>query len=89
MRSIGYVSWRVVPYRLEREESRHPVAVWWELRRVGAVALQSATWAIPVGDRFGEGLAEAVGLVERGDGQVLVCDVTPADASLIRPGVVS
>jgi len=58
------------------------VRVWRELRRLGAVTLQSATWAIPVGDRFDEGLAKAVGLVERGDGQILVFDVTPTDASL-------
>lgn len=75
--------WRVVTYRLGRQQSRHRVGVWRELRRVGAVALQSATWAIPVGDHFDEGLAKAVSLVERGDGQVLVFDVTPSDASAV------
>lgn len=76
------MQWRVVTYRLVGEQSRDRVGVWRELRRVGAVALQSATWAIPVGDRFDEGLAKAVNLVERGDGQILVFDVTPTDASL-------
>ena len=76
------MQWRVVTYRLVGEQSRDRVGVWRELRRVGAVALQSATWAIPVGDRFDEGLAKAVSLVERGDGQILVFDVTPTDASL-------
>lgn len=52
------------------------------MRKVGAVALQSATWAIPDGDRFDEGLAKAVSLVERGDGQAFVFEVTPNDASL-------
>jgi hypothetical protein len=75
------VPWRIVTYRLAGEESKHRVAVWRELRRVGAVALQSATWAVPVGDRFDEGLARAVALVERGEGHVLVFDVTPSDAS--------
>ncbi len=79
--SLRYVSWRIVTYRLGREQSRHRVGVWRELRRLGAVALQSATWAIPIGDRFDEGLAKAVSLVERGDGQILVFDVAPSDAS--------
>lgn len=72
------MSWRILTYRLTGEESRHRVAAWRELRRVGAVALQSATWAIPAGPRFDEGLARAVALVERGEGQALVFDVTPA-----------
>ena len=49
---------------------------------MGAVALQAATWAVPTGDRFDEGLAKAVALVERGDGQVLVFDVTPSETSV-------
>lgn len=48
---------------------------------MGAVALQSATWAIPTGDRFDDVLDKAVALVERGDGHVLVFDVTPTEAS--------
>lgn len=56
--------------------------MWRELRRVGAVALQSATWAVPVGDGFDEGVAKAVGLVERADGQALVLDVDPHSRSL-------
>lgn len=69
-------------YRLVGEGSRHRVGVWRELRRVGALALQSATWAIPSGDDFDEGLRKAVELVERSGGQALVLDVDPASASL-------
>ncbi len=74
--------WRVVTYRLAGDGSRHRVSVWRELRRVGAVALQSATWAVPPGDRFDEGLAKAVGLVERAGGQVIVLDVDPSSGQL-------
>jgi len=74
--------WRIVTYRLAGEESRHRVAAWRELRRVGAVALQSATWAVPTGDRFDEGLEKTRILVERAHGQVLVFDVDPASGSL-------
>jgi len=70
-----------VTYRLSGEESKHRVGVWRELRRVGAVALQSATWAVPAGDGFDEGLARAVALVERGGGRPLVFEVTPTDAT--------
>ena len=70
--------WRVVTYRLGGEGSRHRVSVWRELRRVGAVSLQAATWAVPTGDRFDEGLAKALALVERGGGQAMVLDVDPA-----------
>jgi hypothetical protein len=76
------MGWRIVTYRLSGEQSRHRVAVWRELRRVGAVALQAATWAVPTGDRFDEGVAKAVALVERGDGQALVLEVSPAEASV-------
>jgi hypothetical protein len=60
------------------------VAVWRELRRCGAVALQSATWALPVGDAFDDTLTRAVALVERADGQAMVFDVTPDDATSAR-----
>ena len=76
------MGWRILTYRLTAEQSKHRVGVWRELRRVGAVALQSATWAIPTGDRFDEGLAKAVALVERGDGQALVFDVVSSEENV-------
>lgn len=70
-------------YRLPSDGgSSQRVAVWRELRRVGAVALQAATWAVPVGDGFDEGVAKAVRLVERADGHALVLDVDPRSQSL-------
>ncbi len=76
------MAWRILTYRLSKEQSRHRVAVWRELRRVGAVALQSATWAVPSGASFDEGLAKAVALVERAEGHALVFDVSPADGNV-------
>ncbi len=49
---------------------------------MGAVALQSATWAIPKGDRFDEGLARAITLVNRSGGQALCFDVSASDEVL-------
>lgn len=76
------MQWRIVTYRLSGEASRHRVAAWRELRRVGAVALQSATWAVPTGDGFDDGLAKTRRLIERAQGQMLVFDVDPASESL-------
>jgi alpha-L-fucosidase len=58
------------------------VAAWRELRRVGAVALQAATWAVPAGDLFDEGLDKTRRLVERAQGHMMVFDLDPASGSL-------
>jgi hypothetical protein len=76
---MRYVTWRILTYRLTAEESKHRVAVWRELRRVGAVALQQATWAVPGGDGFDDGVARAMELVERGGGRPLLFEVTPSE----------
>jgi hypothetical protein len=81
------VSWRVVVYRLPSEPSRHRVAVWRELRKVGAVSLQQATWAVPSGPDFDAALARAADVAERADGQALafmLADDDPGIATLER-----
>ena len=75
------MTWRILTYRLTADASRHRVGVWRELRRVGAVSLQSATWAIPTGQEFDDGVQRAVALVERAGGQALVFNVVPSDAT--------
>jgi hypothetical protein len=77
------MAWRILTYRLTADQSKHRVGVWRELRRVGAVALQSATWAIPPGDGFDDGVARAVALVERGGGRPLLFDVTPSEQTAV------
>ena len=76
------MGWRVLTYRLSGDQSRHRVAVWRELRRVGAVALQSATWAVPTGDRFDEGLERATALVKRSGGQALCFEVSASEETV-------
>lgn len=77
-------SWHLLIYRLPAEPSRHRVAVWRELRRAGAVALQQATWALPGGELFDAALARAVELVERGAGESHVFDVAGSEVHLSR-----
>jgi hypothetical protein len=71
------VDWLLLMYRLPAEPSRHRVAVWRELRRVGAVSLQQATWALPARSEFLDALDRAIELIERGDGEALVFDAVP------------
>ena len=67
--------WRVITYRLPAEPSRHRVAVWRELRRLGAVALQQGTWAVPDGEPFEAGLAQVIEKIQAAGGQPVVLAV--------------
>ena len=71
------MDWLLLTYRLPAEPSRHRVAVWRELRRVGAVSLQQATWALPRRSEFLDALDRAVEIIERADGEVLVFEAVP------------
>jgi hypothetical protein len=75
------VSWRVITYRLPAEPSRHRVAVWRELRRLGAVPLQQGTWAVPDGEPFEAGFAQVVDQVTAAGGQPVVLAVAEEEAS--------
>ncbi len=74
-------AWRLFTYRLPPEPSRHRVAVWRELRKAGAVAVQQATWAVPSGAGFDEALDRACAVIERAEGQALLFDVVPTEPS--------
>jgi hypothetical protein len=75
------VSWRLITYRLPAEPSRHRVAVWRELRRLGAVTLQQGTWALPGGEGFDTGLAQVVDAINAAGGQPLVLAIADGEAS--------
>ncbi len=76
------MSWRLVVYRLPSEPSRHRVAVWRELRKIGAVSLQQATWAVPSGSQFDAALARAAEVVERAGGQALTFTLVEHDPAI-------
>ena len=75
------MAWRVITYRLPAEPSRHRVAVWRELRRLGAVALQQGTWAVPEGEPFAAGFAQVVDAIKAAGGQPVVLAVAEEDVS--------
>jgi hypothetical protein len=78
---MGTVSWRVITYRLPAEPSRHRVAVWRELRRLGAVGLQQGTWAVPDGEPFAAGFAQVVEVIKAAGGQPVVLAVADEEDS--------
>lgn len=66
------MGWTVLSVRLPADPSRHRVAVWRELRRVGALSLGQSVWALPTTPAFEQGLERALELIERGGGEALV-----------------
>jgi hypothetical protein len=71
----------VITYRLPAEPSRHRVAVWRELRRLGAVALQQGAWAVPDGEPFEAGLAQVAESIRAAGGQPVVLAVADEEDS--------
>ena len=78
------MSWRVIIYRLAAEPSRHRVAIWRELRRLGAVPLQQGTWALPEGEPFDTGFAQVTGAITAAGGQPVVLAVAEEEASVAQ-----
>ncbi len=78
------VFWRVITYRLAAEPSRHRVAIWRELRRLGAVPLQQGTWALPAGEPFDSGLAQVTEAITAAGGQPMVLAVADDQASVAQ-----
>lgn len=75
------MSWQVITYRLPADPSRHRVAIWRELRKLGAVPLQQGTWAVPHGELFDAGLAQVIEQIDRAGGQPVVLTVADDEAS--------
>jgi len=66
------VPWLVLVLRVPVEPSRHRVAVWRELRKIGAVPLGQGAWAAPDVPAFAAGISRAGELAARGDGRLVV-----------------
>jgi len=78
---VNAVTWTVLAVRVPAEPSRHRVAVWRELRRVGALSLGQGVWALPSAPAFDQGLERTLELIERGDGEALVLLAHGRDAT--------
>jgi ChrB-like protein len=75
------MQWRVLTFRLPAEPSRHRVAVWRELRRLGAVALQQGTWAVPDGEPFDTGFGQVLASINAAGGQPVVLTIADDEAN--------
>jgi vacuolar-type H+-ATPase subunit I/STV1 len=60
--------------RVPAAPSRHRVAVWRELRRIGALSLGQGAWVAPDVPVFAEGITRVIELAERGEGEVVVLE---------------
>jgi hypothetical protein len=76
---MTYVRWQILTYRFGPDAGTARVAVWRELRKLGALALQQATWAFPDEPELAAGLDRTVSLVEASGGQALVVQVADND----------
>jgi len=75
------MAWRLITYRLPTDPSRHRVAIWRELRRLGAVPLQQGTWAVPQGEPFDAGLDQVIAQIAAASGQPVVLGIADDEAS--------
>ncbi len=71
--------WVVVVIRLPAGPSRHRVAIWRELRHLGALTLAPGVWAAPATPAFQPGIQHAGELARRADGKILILDADPHD----------
>lgn len=62
--------------RVPGTPSRHRVAVWRELRGIGALKLGQGGWVVPDTPMFADGVARAIELAARGEGEVLAFEAT-------------
>ncbi len=75
------VAWTVLIVRVPSEPSRHRVAVWRELRRVGAVQLGQGSWALPDAPAFDGFVDKMVALVVEHEGEVFALAASAIDES--------
>lgn len=72
-------TWIVLIVRVPSEPSRHRVAVWRELRRVGAVQLGQGSWALPDAPPFDGFVDKMVALVGEHEGEVFALSASAID----------
>ncbi|MDH2443492.1 chromate resistance protein ChrB [Amnibacterium sp. CER49] len=75
------IRWVLALVQMPGAAARHRVAVWRELRKIGAVPVVAGAWVLPDSPAFRGGLARAEELCRRGDGTFAVLDVAPRGES--------
>ncbi|MGA5895238.1 Chromate resistance protein ChrB [Streptomyces venetus] len=70
------IRWLILVIKLPAEPSRHRVAVWRELRKVGALSLGQGVWAVPEVPVFADGVQRALALTDAAGGQAVTLQAT-------------
>jgi hypothetical protein len=73
------VDWILLVYRVPIEPSRHRVAVWRYVRRIGAVSLQASIAGLPAGDDNLVALRRAAEIVEGAGGEYFLLGAEALD----------
>lgn len=74
-------NWRIILIKIPAEPSRHRVAVWRELRKIGALSIGQGVWAVPNVAAFSIGIDKATALIERAGGQIIFLDAAGSTAA--------
>lgn len=77
----GPAAWIVLLAKLPAEPSRHRVAVWRELRKVGAVQLGQGCWALPDAAPFAGFVERMIDLVAEHTGEVLALSASAIEGA--------
>lgn len=72
-------TWILLLPSLPSEPSRHRVAVWRELRRLGAAPIGSGAWLLPNSEPFASGVDRVQAVALREGGSIAVLDGSPRD----------
>lgn len=74
------IRWVVLVVKVTAKPSRHRVAVWRELRKIGALSLGQGVWAVPDVPVFADGVSRAIVLTEQAGGQAVALSATGRSA---------
>jgi len=81
------IRWLILVIKLPADPSRHRVAVWRELRKIGALSLGQGIWAMPEVPVFADGIQRALELTDSAGGQGVTLQASgrsPEDAARFR-----
>ena len=78
------MNWILLVYRVPIEPSRHRVAVWRHLRRIGAVSLQQSIAGLPRSQENLAALRRVADIVEAAGGEFLLLDATALDEATTK-----
>lgn len=72
--------WLLLVIKVPAAPSRRRVAVWRELRKIGALSLGQGVWAVPDVPVFADGISRAITMAEQGEGQAMALNAAGRNA---------